>query len=141
TDIVETEQALRNSEEQYRSLFEDSPIALWVEDFSKVKICLDELKQKGIQDIPEFIREHPEFVEKCASSVTILDLNQAALKLYDGINKEQLLGSLRHNTTPITTTNFEYELIQLSQGRLNFEREGIDQTLSGKTIHVNIHWT
>ncbi|HCR71487.1 MAG TPA: hypothetical protein DIW23_08600 [Anaerolineae bacterium] len=141
TDIVEAEQALKNSEEQYRSLFEDSPIALWVEDFSKLKKQLDDLKRSGIQDIPQYIREHPEFVDECANSVTILDVNQAALKLYNASNKNQLLGSLMRNSVPISTKKFEYELIQLAQGSLNFAREGTDQTLSGHTIHVNIHWT
>ncbi|HCK65055.1 MAG TPA: hypothetical protein DHW49_02215 [Anaerolineae bacterium] len=141
TEIVETEEALRSSEEQYRSLFEDSPIALWVEDFSEVKKRFEQLKANGIVDIPAYILEHPNFVEECLRSVTILDVNQAALKLYNASHKSQLLGGLGNNTVPITTKKFEYELIQFAQGNLNFAREGTDHTLSGLKIDVNIHWT
>lgn len=141
TERKRAEQALQNREEEYRSLFEDSPIALWVEDFSGVKKRLDQLKQENIFDIPAYILEHPNFVEECLRSVNILDVNQAALKLYNASDKSQLLGGLGNNTVPITTKKFEYELIQLAQGSLNFAREGTDQTLAGHTIHVNIHWT
>ena len=43
-----SEQALRESEARYRGLFEDSPIALWEEDFSAVKQRLDALRQDGV---------------------------------------------------------------------------------------------
>ncbi len=36
------------NERRYRSLFEDSPIPTWEEDFSKIKEYIDELKTKGI---------------------------------------------------------------------------------------------
>jgi len=141
TERKQAEEALRSSEEQYRSLFEDSPIALWVEDFSEVKTRLDELKQNGILDIPQYIREYPEFVEACARLVKVLDVNQTALKMYHASDKRQLLGGLNQDAVPLSLEHFEFELIQLAQGRLNFTREGIDKTLSGNPINVNIHWT
>lgn len=141
TERRKAEKALRNSEEQYRSLFEDSPIALWVEDFSQAKKRLDELKQNGITDIPAYIREHPDFVKECSNIVKILDVNHATVKLYHATDKSQLLGSLSTNSTPISPEQFEYELMQLANGRLHFDYEGIDQTLAGDKINVNIHWT
>lgn len=141
TERRKAEKALLMSEEQYRSLFEDSPIALWVEDFSEAKKRLNELKQNGITDIPAYIREHPDFIKECSNIVKILDVNHAAVKLYHATDKSQLLGSLSTNSIPISPEQFEYELIQLANGRLHFEYEGIDQTLAGDKINVNIHWT
>ncbi|MBL8050905.1 MAG: PAS domain S-box protein, partial [Anaerolineales bacterium] len=141
TERKQAEEALINSEEQYRSLFEDSPIALWVEDFSEVKAHLDQLKESGIVDMHAYIREHPEFVSECTNLVKIIDVNQAALELYRAESKDKLIGILSDNSAPISAEHFEYELIQLANGRLNFEREGIDQTLDGNLIHVTIHWT
>ena len=45
----QAEQSLRESEEHYRGLFEDSPISLWEEDFSAVKQRLEALRKRGVK--------------------------------------------------------------------------------------------
>jgi PAS domain S-box-containing protein/putative nucleotidyltransferase with HDIG domain len=141
TERKRAEKALHQSEEQYRSLFEDSPISLWVEDFSAVKQRLDELKEEGILNIPAYCREHPSFVTELAGQVRILDVNNATLKLYHARQKSELLGSLADVFHIMLPEQFESELIQIASGRLNFEREQVDQTLTGEKIHVNIRWS
>jgi PAS domain S-box-containing protein/putative nucleotidyltransferase with HDIG domain len=141
TERKKVEIDLRQSEEQYRSLFEDSPISLWVEDFSEVKQRLDQLKKNGIVDIPTYLREHPEFVVECAKHVRILDVNTAAMKLYHASQKSELLGSLDNILSTFPIEQFEQELIQLANDRSDFEREEIDQTLTGEEIHVNMRWS
>ena len=143
-DITErkmAEKALHQREEQYRSLFEDSPISLWVEDFSAVKQRLDELKSEGILDIPAYCREHPHFVTELARQVRIIDVNNASMKLYHARQKSELLGSLADIFRIMQPEQFESELIQIATGRLNFEREQVDQTLTGEKIHVNMRWS
>ena len=38
------EQEMRESESRFRSLFQDSPISLWEEDFSGIKKLIDDLR-------------------------------------------------------------------------------------------------
>ena len=141
TQRKQAEEAVRESEEQYRSLFEDSPISLWVEDFSEVKQRLDQLKKSGIDDISTYLREHPNFVIECANHVRILDVNSAAIKLYHARNKSELVGILTDILPALPHEHFEHELIQLANGQLNFEQEGIDQTLTKEKIYVNVRWS
>ena len=42
------------SEDYARGLFEHSPISLWVEDFSHVKLLMDEVRERGIEDFRVF---------------------------------------------------------------------------------------
>ena len=141
TERKQAEETLRQSEEQFRSLFEDSPISLWVEDFSGVKQRLDELREKGVQDIPAYLREYPDFVIESAKQIRILDVNNAAMKLYHAREKSELLGTLANVLHAMPLEQFEIELIQLANGRLNFEREEINHTLTGEKIHVNVRWS
>ena len=41
---------LKRSELRYRALFENSPISLWEEDFSRLKSHFDQLKEDGVDD-------------------------------------------------------------------------------------------
>ena len=45
---------LRESEKRFRTLFEDSPISLWEEDFSEVKSYIDGLRQRDITDFESY---------------------------------------------------------------------------------------
>lgn len=141
TDRKKADELIHVREEQYRSLFEDSPISFWLEDFSEVKNRLDTLRESGIDDLPEYLRNHPEFLIECANLIQVLDVNTAAINLYQANNKTELLGKLGETSVPMALAQIEYELIQLAKGELNFEREGVDQTLTGNKVYVNIHWT
>jgi PAS domain S-box-containing protein/putative nucleotidyltransferase with HDIG domain len=141
TERKRAEEAVRESERQYRSLFEDSPISLWVEDLSEIKRRLDQLKASGIEDIPAYLHEHLDFVIECANQVRVLDVNSTSVKLYHARSKTELLGSLTHVLPAIPVEQFERELIQIASGQLNFELESVDETLTGEKIHVSLRWT
>src|SRR5690606_12698547 len=75
-NITEQKQAnefKEKNERRYRSLFEDSPISLWEEDFSSVKKKLDELKQAGVKDFETYFSKHPQVVIECAALMKILN--------------------------------------------------------------------
>ncbi len=56
TNRKEIEEALQVSQARFQDLFNHSPVALWEEDFSKVKIRIDQLKQQGVSDFREYFR-------------------------------------------------------------------------------------
>jgi len=140
-DITEqklAENALRNSKERYRRLFEDSPISLWEEDFSAVKKHIIELQSKGILNFKEYFAKHPDEISKCAAMVKVLDANRATLKLYGAKDVKDFVDGLSTVITEESTKIFGEELTALAEGKTSFTSEISNLTLRGETKHVSV---
>ncbi|MEJ2621696.1 MAG: PAS domain-containing protein, partial [Candidatus Thiodiazotropha sp.] len=88
------------SESRYRTLFENSPVSIWEEDFSAVKTFFDQLRHEGVTDIEPYFDQHPEIVRQCADLAKIIDVNRAYLVLHGAASKEELLVGLANTFTP-----------------------------------------
>lgn len=137
-EFQKTEAALKQSEATYRSLFENSPVSLWEEDFSKVKVIVDRLRDQGVTDFEKYFREHPEAVEACVQNIVIKDVNQATVELYEASSKEELLGSLHRLMAPESTDYIISELATLARGRTVFEGEIENITLKGRPKLISV---
>jgi PAS domain S-box-containing protein len=122
TSLKQTQEALRENEARYRSLFEDSPISLWEEDFSGIKRYLDDLRAQGVSDLEPYLDQHPEAVLECIDRLKIIDVNQAALALFGLGEKTGLYEELKKTLSGEAFDVFKRELVALSQGRTRFQR-------------------
>lgn len=129
----ETEQALRDSEARFKSLFDNSPISLWEEDFSEVKKALDNLEEG--QDLVERLMWDDNLVRKCIGLVKILDVNQATLELFNAESKSEILESLSPVLVDESLEQFRNELIALVSGELSYECEIIQKKRTGELLH------
>ncbi|MFQ5820141.1 MAG: PAS domain S-box protein [Candidatus Heimdallarchaeota archaeon] len=137
----QVEEALRASEERYRSLFEESPISLWEEDFSAIKQYIDNLRDKGVKDFRIYFEKHPEAVAQCAALAKVVDVNKMTLEMYEARNKEELLKGLNQVFGEETYNVFQAELISLTEGKTVFDSEAINQTLTGNKLHIHLRWS
>ena len=141
TDRKEMEEALRQSEQRYSGLFENSPVSLWEEDFSKVKDCIDGLRQRGIEDFGSYFAENPDAVTHCMSLIKVDDINQTTLDIFQAGSKEEFLSNLHKVFIQETDAVFKQELIAIAEGRKVFESEGRNGTLLGDTIDIHLRWS
>jgi len=135
---VLTEEALRESEERHRIFFENVPIPLWEQDFSKIKTYIENLEQNGVTNIREYFDEHPEVIEHCSQLGNIINLNRAALSLYGATTKEELIGSLDIIFSNDSYYKFKDEILSLVEGNTAFSIEVINRKLTGELITVRV---
>jgi len=133
SERLKTEQKLRESEGRFRSLFTESPISLWEEDFSEVKKVLDKIAED--EDIVERLNSDDDLINQCIKLVKILDVNQATLDMYNTKSKSDLLDNLPRILVEESLTEFRKELISLATGKSTYECEIKQQKTSGELIN------
>ena len=130
-------ESIKNNETKYRSLFEDSPVSLWEEDFSAVKVYLEDLKTSGIPDFRSYFKNHPEEMKRCASMVKVVNVNRATVELLK-FEKEELLKNLLLIFREETYIVFLEELVALAEGRKLFESEAVNRKRDGEKLYVTL---
>ena len=137
----DAEEALRESQVRYRSLFKNSPVSIWEEDFSDVKAYLDELQFREIENFELYLDQHPEVVEKCIKLVKVISVNQTTINLFETEDQDSLLAGLPQIFTKDAEETFKKELTAMRQGGNFLEFETDLLTLKGKKLKAMISWT
>ncbi|WP_162937200.1 sensor domain-containing diguanylate cyclase [Acinetobacter baylyi] len=143
-DVTNYQNALRLEEKNRRlaeSRFNYSPTSLWVEDFTRVKMRLDQLRDIGIDDFRTFLDVHPEFVNQCVEDILILDVNQATLDLFQAPDKATLLKNTHKIFAKEMASTFREQLIELWKGNIHHQREAINYALDGSIRNVLLQFT
>ena len=140
TDRKRAEQASRANEARFRSLFEDSPLSLWEEDYSAVLGRLKNLRASGVSDFEDYLIQHPEVVEECLGLARITNVNKATLALFGVASKTELLQNLTAFLPESAYKDYREQLVKIASGQQRFEMEILNQTLAGSVITLNLNW-
>lgn len=134
TEAVQAGEMAQQAHDKYQRLFDSSPMAIFEEDFSRVKTYIDRLQSTGVTDLRAYFDAHPDELKLCASMIEILDVNSAAIKMVGAGNKDDVLGNLAGIFNDASYDNLKDELVWLSAGNLYYETEAENKTLSGENI-------
>ena len=140
-DLKQSEKVARKGEEKYRTLFEDSPISLWEEDFSTIKSYIDGLRDKGIHNFRTFYEEHPEHLARCVAMVKIVDVNKTTMDMYQVETKEPFLKRLDLFFIEESYEAFKEAIITLCEGKTSFEADTVTHTATGEIRHIYMKWS
>jgi two-component system, cell cycle sensor histidine kinase and response regulator CckA len=143
-DVTAARQAsarLRDSEERYRTLFAESPVSLWEEDFSGIRRHLNRLRALGVTDFDEHFRANPDELADCIESVRVVDVNRATLALYRAETRSQLLAGLDRIIGDDGRDVFRHSIVALAQGERSWASEGTNYTLNGDPIRLALQWS
>ncbi len=131
---------LRESEERFRLVFENSAVPIWEEDFSAAKSRMDEIEEVNSDDIETYLTEHPEIVRECAALVRIVNVNNAALELHETDSKEGLLAGLPGTFIPESYDAFRNELVAIAHNKTEILFDTVVQTLTGIRREVSVYY-
>jgi PAS domain-containing protein len=120
-------------EERFRSLFEDSPVSLWEQDYSRVRTTVDEIIRSGVTDLRAHFRAHPGLAKELGAMIRVVDVNQATVDLYGAKTKEDLLGNLGVTIGEASEELLAEQLATLAEGNNRFEFETVMYRLRGET--------
>jgi PAS domain S-box-containing protein len=123
TERKQAEEAVRQSQQRYQALFEDSPIAIWEEDFSLVKAEFERLRQSGVIDFRAYWHAHPEELNALAGWIRIKEINEASVRILRAENKDQVTKHLSDYFTEESMRVFKEEMVALAEGQTQFRSE------------------
>ena len=143
-DITPYTEACR-LEEKSRHLAEArfmySPTSLWVEDFSRIKTKLDNVRALGIEDFKTFLDVHSDFINECIKDIVVIDVNRATLDLFGAPNKDTLYKNMHKVFAQEMVKTFREQLIELWNGNIHHHREAINYALDGSIRHVLLQFS
>ncbi len=133
---------VERSEQHYRHLFSQLPVAAWEEDFRRVVAAFDELRRNGVSDIGVYFDENPDALIGLVAQVEVVDFNAAVFDLIGTCNREDLLGPINPmalDPDSLASWRNEFELIWNGEGHVTSEFTG--QRLDGSRFPAVLHWT
>lgn len=130
---IKAQNALRESESRFKSLFNDSPISLWEEDFSAVREYLFGLGDKDT--VLDLIENDQQVLRTCIEKIKILDVNQATLDLYNARSKDDLLAGLSYILVDESLDAFRNEIRALLEGKHTYDCEILQRKMTGDVIN------
>ncbi|MFX0023234.1 MAG: PAS domain S-box protein, partial [Candidatus Hermodarchaeota archaeon] len=137
------EETIKHSEAKYHSLFENTPIALTIQDYSEIKNHVYYLQSLGVTNFEKFFDENPEEALNLISKAKIVDLNKKTLEIYNAKNKEEYYRRMEKMSHNVSDGQLEdvlrynkMELLSLIQGERVFESEVKSKKFTGEPIHL-----
>jgi len=134
TDRVAAHNALVQSEQRYRRMFDATRIGVVEEDWSGLRAALDSLPTRGA-DLRDHLARHPDFVRHARGLARIVDVNPALQKMAGASspaafieNADKLLGE--------SDRSFLDALVAFAQGERFHEGETELMRLDGRKVPV-----
>lgn len=136
SDRKKAENNLKKSKAEAWGLFEHAAIPIMIEDFSSIKKYLDKLTIAGLSDWEAYFDQNPKEIEKLASLIRVIDVNEKMVDFYGEGSREKLFKNLIAFFTEESKEVFKNEIIALAKGNFTFSSEIQIRNLNGELIYL-----
>jgi PAS domain S-box-containing protein len=121
---TQTEAALRESENRYKTLFENSALQLWEMDLSGMKQYFDCIEATGVKDFRSFFQKNPYVIFQCLKRLKVVRVNPATYRVFGANSEAEFLSKI--NPVALFAQDFNVvreAMIALAQERQHFKSE------------------
>ena len=122
-------------------LFEHAPVSLWQSDYSALKAYFQFAWAKDVEDMEQFLLQHPKHFECCMQKIKVLNLNQATLRLFKADSKHQLILGLEQVYTEEGVAAYAKTLADIYQGETEGSCYSQMRDFEGLVRKIKIHWS
>lgn len=133
------DEALRLSEQRFREMFEESPMAKIEVDFSRARqILVDAIADTGLS-LDEVMEREPNPLRSCMQSIQVGSMNPAAVRMFQANGPQGVRDNLLSLFTEQTLVDMRDFLICLWKGATTFESETGFKTMDGESRIGTFH--
>jgi diguanylate cyclase (GGDEF)-like protein/PAS domain S-box-containing protein len=141
-DISKRKQAdkdLRDSEQRFRALYDQSPTGISLKDYSWVKARIARLKEDGVKDFKEYFENHEDELKDTILDIRLLDANSTLIELC-GLSTFNEYKSYKDSSVSWDEVEWcDYyigELVSLAKGELTYTSEYKNLKADGSPIEI-----
>ncbi len=116
--------------------FDFAPVSLWLEDYSGVKVLLEEWRAQGITSLRDHLRADVGRIQACTRLIRVIKVNRRTLELFEADDQIHLLARLDAVFRDDMLLNHIEELVQLWDGHGEFSSQSVNYTLSGRRLDI-----
>jgi len=132
--FVRMNKDLKISQTKFRNMFENADISIWNEDMSHLKLALDQLRTTGVDDLKQFLIDHPNKVLEFAALIKVNHVNKATLDMFKAHTTKDFISRIPQSFGPGANEVFAKELCAIWNGEKAFRSETSFITQEGKHI-------
>lgn len=96
-ELKQKENELEEARSHYQTLFMESPVRIFEEDFSWVKAEIDRSRLKGIQDYQAFFDSHTGTVKNLCKLVHVLSWNKEAERFFPNLSWKKIFLNINYS--------------------------------------------
>ena len=138
-DVTQSQQvqdALRQSELRYRTMFDSMQVGCFEIDTSSLNEIFNQLRAQGVADLILHAQQNPDFLALAMQASTIVKVNAEAVRLFKASRPEQLLGPVTRYWNKDNSDTFCNSINAGYNRESKYEAETFMQVLDGSTVDV-----
>jgi len=136
--MQEAAEAVRESDHRYHVLFHSAPVAMIERDASQLKRYIEELRQRGVDDLDAFLQANPGEIATCMQQIKTIDFNRAFMALMEADSRQSLSFGMPLGDPEEFREMAREVILTIAEGGIGEERERVITSLKGrrKTVLV-----